>query len=296
MLGERQRAREEIARVVGAHRERIVAAWIVAQEGGAATAGAVGGEELREDAETLVSCLLEALTSPVPVEGLVARSAPLKSAVTGLSHRWARIGVSATAIARAVFSLKDSCAAILAEETPDLELRLDATELLCRIFDDAALLTFQSYVDGREEIIQRQNRQLLEISTPVVRLWRGVLAVPLIGTLDSGRAQIVMESLLKGIQEHEAAVAIIDITGVPTVDTAVAQHLMQTVAATRLMGADCILSGIRPQIAQMIARLGIDLSEIITRSSLADALTAAMRMVDDLRPAEEARSESALIP
>ncbi|WP_188188563.1 STAS domain-containing protein [Nonomuraea sp. SYSU D8015] len=295
MLGDMERARGEIARVIGEHRDRIAAAWVVAQESRLASPGAVDAEELREEAETLIACLREGLAAAVPLDHVVTGFPPIKNAVTDLSHRWARLGVSATAIAGAIFALKDACLEVLAEEISDIELRLEATQLIHRLLDAAGLLTFQTYVDSREEIIQRQNRQLLEISTPVVRLWRKVLAVPLIGTLDSARAQIVMESLLQAIQENEAAVAIIDITGVPTVDTAVAQHLMQTVAATRLMGADCILSGIRPQIAQMIARLGIDLSEIITRSSLADALTAAMRMVDDVSPGEDTRGESTLL-
>ncbi|WP_433438458.1 STAS domain-containing protein [Nonomuraea sp. CA-141351] len=294
MLGDRQRTREEIARVVDEHRDRIVATWVRTQESTLASAAAVDGDELREEAEVIVSCLYEGLAGATPLDQVVTRFPPLRNAVIDLSHRWARLGVSAAAIAGAVFVLKDTCVGVLTEEISDLELRLDAVELTHRLLDGAGLLTFQTYVDSREEIIQRQNRQLLETSTPVVRLWRKVLAVPLIGTLDSGRAQIVMESLLQAIQENEAAVAIIDITGVPTVDTAVAQHLMQTVAATRLMGADCILSGIRPQIAQLIARLGIDLSEIVTRSSLADALTMAMRMVDEVWPAEEKPGESTL--
>ncbi|MEV4111027.1 STAS domain-containing protein [Nonomuraea sp. NPDC049695] len=294
MLGDAERTREEIARVVGEQRDRIVATWVRTQEITLAAGGAVDGDELREEAETIISCLYEGLAGVTPLDQVATRFPPLRNAVTDLSHRWARLGVSATAIAGSIFALKDACVQVLADEISDLALRLDAIELTNRLLDGAGLLTFQTYVDSREEIIQRQNRQLLEISTPVVRIWRKVLAVPLIGTLDSGRAQIVMESILQAIQDHEAAVAIIDITGVATVDTAVAQHLMQTVAATRLMGADCILSGIRPQIAQMIARLGIDLSEIVTRSSLADALTTAMRMVDDVWPAEEKHSENTL--
>lgn len=130
----------------------------------------------------------------------------------------------------------------------------------------------------------RQSQQLMEQSTPVVRLWRQVLAVPLIGTLDTARTQVVMENLLQAIQDHEALVAIIDITGVPTVDTAVAQHLMQTVNAVRLMGADCVISGVRPSIAQTIAQLGIDLSTILTRATLADALATAIKMIDGPGP------------
>jgi rsbT co-antagonist protein RsbR len=128
------------------------------------------------------------------------------------------------------------------------------------------------YQKGREELIARQQQEMLELSTPVVQLWEGVVALPLIGTLDSARTQVVMESLLQTIVETGAGIAIIDITGVPTVDTLVAQHLLKTVAAARLMGAECLISGIRPQIAQTIVHLGVDLQDIITKASLADAL------------------------
>jgi rsbT co-antagonist protein RsbR len=143
--------------------------------------------------------------------------------------------------------------------------------------DKLALYTTEAYQKSREEVILRQQQELLELSTPVVELWSGILALPLIGTLDSARTQVVMESLLQAIVRTGAAIAIIDITGVPTVDTLVAQHLLKTVAAARLMGADCIISGIRPQIAQTIVHLGVDLSEVSTKATLADAFTLALR-------------------
>ena len=142
--------------------------------------------------------------------------------------------------------------------------------------DRMAQWTIQTYQLSREDIIKRQQQDLLELSTPVIKLFEGVLAVPMIGTLDSGRTQIVMEALLERIVETGSALAIIDITGVPTVDTLVAQHLLKTVSAIRLMGAECIISGIRPQIAQTIVHLGIDLQGIASKSSLADALELAM--------------------
>ena len=160
-----------------------------------------------------------------------------------------------------------SDARAIAEET------WNATVLLDRL----GLYTTEVYQKGREEIIVRQQQDALELSTPVVKLWDGVLALPLIGTLDSARTQVVMESLLQQIVDQKASIAIIDITGVPTVDTLVAQHLMKTVAAARLMGADCIISGIRPQIAQTIVHLGIDLQGISTKATLADALTLALK-------------------
>jgi rsbT co-antagonist protein RsbR len=145
------------------------------------------------------------------------------------------------------------------------------------LLDKLGLYTTEVYQQSREAIVARQQEELLELSTPVVKLWQGILALPLIGTLDSARTQIVMESLLQAIVEQNASIAIIDITGVPTVDTLVAQHLLQTVAAARLMGADCIISGIRPQIAQTIVHLGIELSHVNTKATLADAFAMALQ-------------------
>jgi rsbT co-antagonist protein RsbR len=145
------------------------------------------------------------------------------------------------------------------------------------LLDTLGLFTFESFQKSREEVIRRQQDEMLELSTPVVKLWKGILALPMIGTLDSNRTQTVLEALLQKIVETEAEIAIIDITGVPTVDTLVAQHLMKTVTAARLMGAECIISGIRPQIAQTIVHLGVDLGDIVTKSSLADALTVALQ-------------------
>ncbi len=145
------------------------------------------------------------------------------------------------------------------------------------LIDKLGLLTTEVYQKSREDVIARQQRELLELSTPVVELWDDVLALPLVGTLDSARTQIVMETLLQKIVDTGASIAIIDITGVPTVDTLVAQHLLKTVAATRLMGADCIISGIRPQIAQTIVHLGVDLGEVITKATLADAFRVALK-------------------
>jgi len=139
------------------------------------------------------------------------------------------------------------------------------------------LFTTEMYQRAREEVIARQQQDMLELSTPVVKLWDGVLALPMIGTLDSARTQVVMETLLQRIVETGSAVAILDITGVPTVDTLVAQHLLKTIAAARLMGADCIISGVRPQIAQTIVHLGVDLGNVITKATLADAFALALQ-------------------
>jgi rsbT co-antagonist protein RsbR len=145
------------------------------------------------------------------------------------------------------------------------------------LLDKLGLHTVKSYQKSREEVINRQQQDLMELSTPVVKLWDGILALPMVGTLDSARSQVVMESLLQKIVETESQIAIIDITGVPTVDTLVAQHLLKTVTAIRLMGADCIISGVRPQIAQTIVHLGVDLQGVTTKANLADALALALK-------------------
>ena len=202
----------------------------------------------------------------------------VREMLTDFSAMRATQGYSPTETATFVFSLKKPLFARLRKEHASdpqalVEQMWNATTML----DDLGLFTTEMFQKSREEVIIRQQRELMELSTPVVELWEGVLALPLIGTLDSGRTQVVMENLLEKIVQSGAALAIIDITGVPTVDTLVAQHLMKTVAAARLMGADCIISGIRPQIAQTIVHLGVDLSAVTTKASLADAFAIALK-------------------
>ncbi|MEV5609711.1 STAS domain-containing protein [Streptomyces sp. NPDC052225] len=260
--------------------EQIADRWTTLQLEQAALGTDMSEGELREEALLLIDALTEALASDTPAGRLVTSHHNLRTTVTELSLRRVRAGATPTDTALAVLSLKEALLAAVQHTTRDTSELFSAAVLVNRMLDAAGALSFETYVEGREEIIQRQSRQLMELSTPVVRLWKHVLAVPLIGTLDTARTQIVMESLLQAIQDHEAKVAIIDITGVLTVDTAVAQHLMHTVNAVRLMGADCVISGIRPPIAQTIAQLGIDLSTILTRATLADALTAAVKLTD----------------
>ena len=196
----------------------------------------------------------------------------LRAMLSELSSTRARQGFTATETAISVYALKDALLQVLEDSR-----RTDADGLrdyvaFTGFVDRAALFTFDSYVRVREELIADQAEQLLELSTPVVKLWEGVVAVPLVGTLDSARAQVVMERLLQTLVDTGSPYAIIDITGVPAVDTQVAQHILKTVVAARLMGADCIISGIRPQIAQTIVALGIEFGDIATKASLADAL------------------------
>ncbi|GAA2342854.1 STAS domain-containing protein [Streptomyces kunmingensis] len=259
---------------------QIADRWTLLQLEQAALGTDMTESELREEAHLLIDALTEALASDTPAGRLVTSHHNLRTTVTQLSLRRVRAGATPTDTALAVLSLKEALLAAVQHTTRDTSELFSAAVLVNRMLDAAGALSFETYVEGREEIIQRQSRQLMELSTPVVRLWRHVLAVPLIGTLDTARTQIVMESLLQAIQDDEAKIAIIDITGVLTVDTAVAQHLMHTVNAVRLMGADCVISGIRPPIAQTIAQLGIDLSTILTRATLADALADAVKLTD----------------
>ncbi|HUB48388.1 MAG TPA: STAS domain-containing protein [Acetobacteraceae bacterium] len=185
-------------------------------------------------------------------------------------------GFTPTETATFVFSLKEPLFQLLRREVGSADELADEIWTATRLLDLLGLYTIECHAKTREELIGRQQQELLELSTPVVELWEGILALPLIGTLDSARTQIVMESLLERIVESGAEIAIIDITGVPTVDTLVAQHLIKTISAARLMGADCILSGIRPQIAQTIVHLGLELN-VVSKATMADALALALR-------------------
>lgn len=198
--------------------------------------------------------------------------------LVSMSRSRAEQGFSPSETAIFVLSLKQPLFTRLRQEYgKDAEGLADDVGNATQVIDKLALHTMETYQTTREAIINRQQRELLELSTPVVELWQGILAIPLIGTLDSERTQIVMENLLQRIVDTNSAIAIIDITGVPTVDTLVAQHLLKTVAAARLMGADCLISGIRPQIAQTIVHLGVDLTNVITKASLADAFGVALQ-------------------
>jgi rsbT co-antagonist protein RsbR len=202
---------------------------------------------------------------------------PVRDQLAAMSRTRARQGFSPRETALVVFSLKrtifNRLRTAVGKDPAELADAIWETSVL---FDSLGLYTVEATLRSREEIIARQQQELLELSTPVVELWDGILALPMIGTLDSARTQIVMESLLQRIVETGSTIAILDITGVPTVDTLVAQHLLKTVAAARLMGAECIISGIRPQIAQTIVHLGVDLSDVITKGTLADAFRVAL--------------------
>ncbi len=203
---------------------------------------------------------------------------PIREFLEGISRSRVQQGFSSDETASFIFSLKKPFfAALRTDAGKDAEQLADQVWRATELLDALGLHTVKAYQKSREEVINRQQREMLELSTPVVKLWDGILALPMIGTLDSARTQVVMENLLQKVVETGAQIAILDITGVPTVDTLVAQHLLKTVTALRLMGAECIISGVRPQIAQTIVHLGVDLQGVTTKANLADALALALK-------------------
>ncbi|GHG92159.1 STAS domain-containing protein [Streptomyces rubradiris] len=236
----------------------------------------------RDEAVEACKAVVEAL-SEVAVSGRLEDVgspgfAPVRDQLGRMTQTRARTGSTASQIADEVAGLRVPVMDLLREEFADATTprAQEAALALTLLLGTLRLVVMETALDANAELIERQRQQLLEVATPVIKLWEGTVAVPLIGTLDSARSQVVMESLLEAIVDQRARYAILDITGVPTVDSLVAQHLMKTVAAARLMGAECIVSGIRPAIAQTIVQLGIDLGSVLTRSSLADALAYAL--------------------
>jgi len=235
-------------------------------------------EELREQSRQFLRLFSEALRREGAALDPSSKSWDgVRSLLDEVSRDRAQAGFSPSETATFVFSLKEPVFEKLREmHGRDGEALGEGIWRATVLLDQLGLYTTEVHQKNREEVIGRQQQEMLELSTPVVQLWEGIVALPLIGTLDSARTQVVMESLLQTIVDTRAGIAIIDITGVPTVDTLVAQHLLKTVAAARLMGAECLISGIRPQIAQTIVHLGVDLNEVVTKASLADALGVAL--------------------
>ena len=266
-----------LAKVLGKREPEITAKWLEQQ---AALGKRMSAAEQKE-AERKSRDFMGALKAAA-VRDLLDTGSPewerVKEILTDLSAARAKGGYTSSETATFVFSLKKPLFAVLQDEFGSdggalAAVTWQTTELL----DKLGLITVEAFQKTREEVISRQQQELLELSTPVVRLWENVLALPLIGTLDSARTQVVMQNLLEAIVQTRSDFAIIDITGVPVVDTLVAQHLLKTVAAARLMGADCLISGIRPQIAQTIIHLGVDLTNVTTKATLADAFAVALR-------------------
>ena len=238
----------------------------------------ITNEELRGQSEELVNALVSNISSGGSADVDEDSWSPVIEILGGITITRARQGFSPRETGRFVYSLKEAILEVLQSEVGnDPRLLFEESQRINRIMDGLTVITFETFIKGREEVILRQTDEIAEISTPVIRVWDGILALPIIGTLDSQRTQIVMENLLQEIVDTGSSIAILDISGVPAVDSLVAQHLIKTVSATRLMGAECIISGIRPEIAQTVVHLGIDLSSIITKSSLASALAYAFK-------------------
>ena len=260
------------------HEADLLSEWIKEQTSAVSRQGVLKEGELREQTTQFLR-LLQETVQHANVEDINGPAwAHVREFLGNVSRSRALQGFSPSETATFVFSLKRPLFARLRKELGnDAQALADESWLVTELLDRLGLYTTEVYQKAREEVISRQQQELLELSTPVVKLWEGILALPMIGTLDSARTQVVMEALLQRIVETGSDVAIIDITGVPTVDTLVAQHLLKTVTAARLMGADCIISGIRPQIAQTIVHLGVALGDVATKASISDAFAIALQ-------------------
>jgi rsbT co-antagonist protein RsbR len=266
-----------ILSLIDRHHQRLLTAWLACLKREARRGVAQREAEITELAKRFLEQLRRGAASGRLDDIGTAEWAPMRELLEDMSRDRAIKGYSPSETAIVVFSLKEPLFELLRQEiASDAGLLAKETWVASSLIDRLGLYTIECYARIREDVITRQQQELLELSTPVVELWDGILALPLIGTLDSARTQIVMESLLQRIVTSGAEIAIIDITGVPTVDTLVAQHLIKTISAARLMGADCILSGIRPQIAQTIVHLGLELN-VVSKATMADALALALR-------------------
>ena len=264
-----------VYRLVQQHEKALVTEWIKAQQTKRSKAGVTTTEQLGVESTEFLRRFVRGLGSGHP-DTKDAAWDETREFLSDLSRSRARQGFTPSETAIFVFSLKEPLFTRIRAAIKDADELGTAIWDASSLLDELGLFTTEVFQTSREQIISRQQQELLELSTPVTRLWEGILAVPLVGTLDSARTQIVMESLLEEIVRSGASIAVMDITGVPTVDTLVAQHLLKTVAAAKLMGAECVISGIRPQIAQTIVHLGVDLGDVVTKSSLADAFRHAL--------------------
>jgi rsbT co-antagonist protein RsbR len=265
-----------LADLVRAREQDILSGWVALQlKSVASRRDLINDVELQRQSRDFLASFARAIESGSDING--PGWVPVKEQLERLSTSRATQGFTASDTATFVFSLKQPLFAQLRDGAKTADTLAADMWTATTLLDSLGLYTTELAQRARDAVIIRQQQEMMELSTPVVTLWQGVLALPLIGTLDSARTQVVMENLLQRIVETGAAIAILDITGVPTVDTLVAQHLLKTVAAARLMGADCIISGIRPQIAQTIVHLGVDLNAVTTKSTLADAFAVALK-------------------
>ena len=269
-----------IASVLKKRGAQLQTEWLKELEaaGSGASRGRISSDELSKQTSQFVQ-LLTAVADSKQADALnSAQGKQLREFLEALIRSRVEQGFSSAETATFIFSFKKPLfQALRAEAGGNAEALAQEIWVATELLDSLGMHTVTAFQRAREELITRQQEEMLELSTPVVKLWDGILALPMIGTLDSARTQVVMESLLQKIVDTGSEMAIIDITGVPTVDTLVAQHLLKTVTALRLMGAECIISGVRPQIAQTIVHLGVDLQGVITKANLADALALALK-------------------
>ena len=254
--------------------------WLrLLKSSGVLQTGRIKEAELETQCRGFLSQLKQAMQSDGSVDRSASSFEGLKSMLADVSRSRAILGFTPTETANFVFSLKQPLFNAINQESGGVTDKASFIWKTSALLDELGLYTIEIYSKTREEVIARQSREIAELSTPVVKLWDGILALPIIGTLDSERTQTVMENLLQTIVDQSAEIAIIDITGVPTVDTLTAQHLLKTVAAARLMGADCVISGIRPQIAQTMVHLGVELN-VVSKANLADAFALALQRLN----------------
>ena len=270
--------KSKIPKILQSDQAQLLTDWISEQMAAGIRKELIKETELREECREFLDLFSVAAQQANFTDIKSTEWRSVREMLGSISRSRSQKGFTPSETATFVFSLKQPLFSRLRLELAhDSESLLEEIWSVTTLIDKLGLWTTESYQKAREEVILRQQEELMELSTPVVKLWDGILALPIIGTLDSARTQVMMESLLQKIVETGSEVAIIDITGVPTVDTLTAQHLLKTVTAARLMGADCILSGIRPQIAQTIVYLGVDLADVITKASLADAFLLALK-------------------
>ena len=288
----------DLAEIISRNQDQIRAEWIRDMSQSVQRTDLISKTELDEQCSTLLAAVIAGVRSSGPADLSAPGWQQARELLETISASRARQGFSPSEVATFVLSLKRPLfAAVRRDLSKEQDRLFDTIWAATGLLDGLALVTTEAFITAREELISRQQQELLELSTPVVKLWDGILALPIIGTLDSARTQVVMENLLQTVVSTNSKFAIIDITGVPTVDTLVAQHLLKTITAARLMGAECIISGVRPQIAQTIVHLGINLEDVTTRARLSDAFALALKMSGRtvVRQAAAAAASSALL-
>jgi rsbT co-antagonist protein RsbR len=267
----------ELAEIILKNEDKIRADWIKDIAASVQRSDLISKTELDEQCRSLLSAVVAGVQTSGPTDLSATGWNTARELLQEISASRARQGFSPSDVATFVLSLKRPLfATIRTDLSKNQDKLFDAVWTTTEMLDRLALISAEAFIATREDLISRQQQELLELSSPVVKLWDGILALPIIGTLDSARTQVVMENLLQTVVATNSKYAIIDITGVPTVDTLVAQHLLKTITAARLMGAECIVSGVRPQIAQTIVHLGINLEDVVTKARLSDALALAL--------------------